>query len=87
VKLNDPAREAVKRALAICGGARLLCARLGVSATRLQAWLDGEEIPRAQLLKIIEVVLADYDAWRAQDRRSEPRARTRPPTRQPAGVL
>jgi len=85
--MKDPAREAVKRALAICGGARLLCARLGVSATRLHAWLDGEEIPQPQLLKIIDIVLADHDAWRAQDRRSEPRAHTRPPKRQPAGVL
>lgn len=85
--MNDPAREAVKRALAVCGGARLLCARLGVNATKLHSWLDGEDIPRPQLLKVIEIVLADYDAWRAQDRRSEPRARTRAARRQPAGVL
>ena len=60
--MNDPAREAVKRALAVCGGARPLCARLGINVTRLHSWLEGEEIPRQQLLKIIETVLADYDA-------------------------
>ena len=84
---SDPACEAAKRALAICGGARPLCARLGVNGAELQAWLEGEEIPRPQLLKIVEIVLADHDAWRGQDRRSEPRAHTRAPRRQPAGVL
>lgn len=83
--MSDPARELVKRAFAICGGARPLCARLAVNATTLQAWLDGEEIPRTQLLKMIEIVVGDYDAWRAQDRRSEPRARTRAPKRLTAG--
>jgi hypothetical protein len=85
--MSDPALEAVKRALAICGGARVLCARLGVNVTKLHAWIDGEEIPRAHLLKIVEIVLTDYDAWRAQDRRSEPRTRTRDRRRHSASVL
>lgn len=85
--MNDPARELVKRAVAICGGARPLCARLALNAATLQAWLDGEEIPRTQLLKMVEIVLGDYDAWRAQDRRSEPRVRTRTGTRAALGVL
>ena len=71
--MRDAAREALKRALVICGGSRLLCARLGVDGAILQAWLDGGEIPRPQLLKVIDILVADYDAWRAQDRRSEPR--------------
>jgi hypothetical protein len=83
--MNDPARELVKRAVAICGGARPLCGRLAVNAATLQAWLDGEEIPRTQLLKMIEIVVGDYDAWRSQDRRSEPRVRTRTPKRLTAG--
>lgn len=84
--MSDPSHEALKRALGICG-ARSLCARVGVNATTLEAWLDGDEIPRAALLRVIEIVLADYDAWRAQDRRSEPRARTRAAKRQIAGAV
>ena len=84
--MSDPAREAIKRALLICGGARSLCARLGLNAATLQSWLDGEDIPRAQLLKVIEIVVGDYDAWRAQDRRSEPRIRLRTARREPAGI-
>jgi len=87
VSQSNAAREALKRALVICGGSRSLCARIGADGATLQAWLDGEEIPRPQLLAMIEIVLADYDAWRAQDRRSEPRARTRPARRQPARAL
>ena len=84
---SNAARETLKRALAVCGGARSLCARIGADGATLQAWLDGDEIPRPQLLAIIEIVLADYDAWRAQDRRSEPRARVRPARRLPARAL
>jgi hypothetical protein len=83
--MSDPAREAIKRALLICGGARSLCARLGVDTATLQSWLDGEVVPRAALLKVIEIVVGDYDAWRSQDRRSEPRARLRA-EREPAGI-
>ena len=84
--MSDPSHEALKRALAICG-ARSVCARVGVDAATLQAWLDGDKIPRASLLKVIEIVLVDYDAWRAQDRRTEPRARTRAVKRAAAGAL
>jgi|tagenome__1003787_1003787.scaffolds.fasta_scaffold18910921_1 hypothetical protein len=85
--MKDPLHEALKRALSICGGTRPLCARLGVGAAKLQAWLDGEVIPAAQLTKVIEILLNDYDAWRAQDRRSEPRHRVRAAKRAPAGIV
>jgi len=85
--MTDAVREALKRALLICGGSRALCARLGVGAAKLQAWLDGEAMPAAQLAKVIEILVSDYDAWRAQDRRSEPRQRARATKRTPAGIV
>jgi hypothetical protein len=76
--MRAAASEALKRAALICGGARVLCARLGVDEAMLEAWLErGERIPHETLLKVVEILVADYDAWRAQDRRSEPREKRR----------
>ncbi|MFN2646381.1 MAG: hypothetical protein ABR570_15440 [Burkholderiales bacterium] len=73
--MRDAGREAIRRALFICGGVRPLCGRLAVNAATVHRWLESEEIPREALLKVIAILVDDYDAWRAQDRRSEPRLR------------
>jgi hypothetical protein len=70
----------LKRAAEICGGDSVLCAKLGVSAFKLRAWIEGNsELPDNVFLIAADIVLEDDIARAAQDRRTNPR--TRPPAR------
>ncbi|HUQ74398.1 MAG TPA: hypothetical protein VM183_06695 [Burkholderiales bacterium] len=78
---NGTSVAVLRRAMLVTGGVRPLCALLGVSVDQLEAWLDGLPVPRAELFKAIDIVLADHDAWMAQDRRAEARALNLKPVR------
>ena len=77
----------LKRAAEICGGYRVLAARLAVSEFKLKAWAEGRaRLPEEVFLVAADIVLEDDIARAAQDRRTNPR--TRPPvktTQLPAG--
>lgn len=70
---NEISRKLVRRALIVCGGVRPLCALLGVSEDQVEAWLEGLPMPRPLLLRTVELVLDDHEAWMAQDRRADAR--------------
>ena len=70
----------LKRAAEICGSYSVLCARLGVSAFMLRAWIEGNsQLPDNIFLIAADIVLEDDIARAAQDRRINPR--TRPPAK------
>jgi len=70
---NETSSKLVRRALIVCGGVRPLCAHLGVSEDQVQAWLEGLPMPRPLLLRTVDLVLDDHEAWMTQDRRAEAR--------------
>ena len=62
------------RAMEIVGGRIQLLARLGATEHALSFWLAGRAvIPLAVFLKVVDIVLEDDLARKAQDRRTRPR--------------
>src|SRR5690349_11369430 len=50
----------LQRAAEICGGYSVLCAKLGVSAFKLRAWIEGNsELPDNVFLIAADIVLED----------------------------
>jgi hypothetical protein len=68
------------RAISIAGGEDRLATKLHVPEHGLRLWLENRaRLPDYVFLVVVDLILADDEAWAAQDRRIQPREHEQEP--------